>query len=131
MTATNIETPAARATDAQSSHLAALEVTASGKRQTHIQQLEKVLTTYTDGLTSAEVAHIVVAAHPDLNRHECARRLADGMGTSFQNVMPGEPLTADGKPIRNMRECRVTTRKCLIWYPTEKTLKKYGKWEAA
>lgn len=127
MTATNIATPAARATDPATSHMAADAATASGLRQSHIQQLEVVLCMYPDGRTSAEIAHIVADKFPDLNRHEVARRLADGMGISFDNVPAGELRVAAGEPVRNVRKCAVSGRSCLVWYPTAALLASYGK----
>jgi len=128
-TATNIQTQSARRGDPITSHLAAAEVTASGKRQCHIEQLESVLVTYPDGLTSAEIALMVADAYPHLTRHEVARRLPDGMGTSFQNVPAGSPLTAAGEPIRDARKCAASGRLCLVWYPTQALINKYAQRE--
>ncbi|HBA34860.1 MAG TPA: hypothetical protein DCZ12_12065 [Gammaproteobacteria bacterium] len=126
-TATNIATPAARSGDPASSHAAADAVTGSGRRQTHIEVLEKYLAFFGAGLTSAELANRLVDSNPELNRHEVARRLADGKGLSFENVPAGDDLFADGEPVRNMRRCAVTGRSCLVWYPTAKALLKYGR----
>ena len=126
-TATNIATPAARSGDPSSSHAAAEAVTGSGRRQTHIEILEKHLAFFGAGLTSAELAKRLSGKHPELDRHEVARRLSDGNGTCFQNVPAGMDLFAEGEPVRNMRLCSATGRSCLVRYPTAKALLKYGR----
>lgn len=98
---TNIQTPAARRYDPETSHMAAAEVTRSGKRHTHIRMLADVLEIHS-GRTSAELAVIVAAKHPELDRHEVARRLADGKGVVF---MQGPK-----------RLCSKTNRMCVTWF---------------
>lgn len=98
---TNIQTPAARRHDPETSHLAAAEVTRSGKRQTHIRMLAELLEVYA-GHTSAELAFMVADKHPELNRHEVARRLADGKGVVF---------------IQGPKKmCSATHRMCMTWF---------------
>lgn len=109
--ATNIQTPAARRNDPESSHLAAAGVTKSGKRRTHIRQLAELVVN-NPGQTSAELAFIAADVHPHLTRHECARRLPDGAGTMFTR---GES-----------RQCRQTNRLCLTWWPTDAAQELYG-----
>ncbi|MCH2040306.1 MAG: hypothetical protein MK185_06695 [Saccharospirillaceae bacterium] len=110
MVATNIQTPAARATDPKSSHIAAAEMNKTGKRQTHIKQLAEVVAS-NPGKTSAELAFIVADAHPHLTRHEVARRLPDGEGQVFTR---GEA-----------RKCTQTNRLCITWWPTEAAKAEY------
>lgn len=109
--ATNIQTPAARNTDPETSHMAAADVTASGKRQTRIRILAEIVAN-NPGLTSAEIAFMVADKHPDLTRHEVARRLADGKGTVVRQGIA--------------RKCRRCERACHTWWPTEAALRLYG-----
>ncbi len=78
----NIQTPAARNTDPESSHIAATAVTKKGVRKLRQQALTKLLIKeFAWGKTSAELARIVDPEHfPDdygLRRSEVARRLSD------------------------------------------------------
>lgn len=107
---TNIQTQAARNSDPISSHMAADEVTTTGKRQTHIRILSEIVAN-NPGMTSAEIAFMVSDKHPDLNRHEVARRLADGKGGALRQGVS--------------RKCRRSNRMCITWWPTECCLKMY------
>jgi hypothetical protein len=72
-----VETPAARATDPETSHIAAEQITASGKRASHQREILDLLRRC-DGRTSAELAALAQReglAH--LTRHEVARRLPE------------------------------------------------------
>jgi len=108
---TNIQTQAARNTDPITSHMAADDVTVSGKRQTHVRILSEIVAN-NPGMTSAEIAFMVSDKHPDLNRHEVARRLADGKGCTLRQGVS--------------RKCRRSNRMCITWWPTESCLKVHG-----
>ena len=107
---TNIQTQAARNSDPISSHIAAGDVTASGKRQTHIRILSEIVAN-NPGMTSAEIAFMVSDKHPDLNRHEVARRLSDGKGTTLRQGVS--------------RKCHRANRMCITWWPTKSCLRTY------
>jgi hypothetical protein len=107
---TNIQTQAARNSDPITSHMAADDVTLSGKRQSHIRILSEIVAN-NPGMTSAEIAFMVSDKYPDLNRHEVARRLADGKGTTLRQGVS--------------RKCRRANRMCITWWPSEKCLKTY------
>jgi hypothetical protein len=94
-----IETPAARATDPESSHLAAEQITRSGRRG---QQLALTIASVRSfpGYTSQELAE--KTGH---DRYMLARRLPEA-------VIAG----AVKKGI--IAECSVTRRKALLWWPT-------------
>ena len=94
-----IATPAARATDPESSHLAAEEITASGKRQ---EQIGLAITAVRDhpGNTSMELSELT-----GLDRYMLARRLPDAETAGA--IRRGE-----------QRVCQVSNRRALTWYPT-------------
>jgi hypothetical protein len=66
-----VSVPAARSTDVETSHIAAAEYTASGKRGTNVAKVI-ALVRANPGRTSAELARL-----SDLTRHEVARRLPE------------------------------------------------------
>jgi hypothetical protein len=101
---TNIQTQAARNSDPITSHMAANDVTTSGKRQTHIRMLSEIVTRNPD-MTSAEIAFMVADKHPELTRHEVARRLADCKGTTLRQGAS--------------RKCKQSNRMCITWFPME------------
>ena len=107
---TNIQTQAARNSDPLTSHLAADGVTVTGKRQSHIRILSEIVAN-NPGMTSAELAFMVADKHPELNRHEVARRLADGRGCTLRQGVS--------------RKCRRCNRMCVTWWPTEACLNAY------
>lgn len=111
MAATNIQTPAARRTDPATSHATAALITGTGQRQTHVRILAEVVAN-NPGMTSAELAFMLADKHPQLNRHETARRLADGKGTVVRQGIA--------------RKCRQCHRACVTWWPTEAALRLYG-----
>lgn len=63
--------PAARAKDPETSHIAAEKITESGKRVAACNIILAVLQEK-DGLTSKEIS-----ARCDLDRHQCGRRMVD------------------------------------------------------
>jgi CRP-like cAMP-binding protein len=95
-----IETPAARATDPDTSHIAAAEHTASGKRGT-IFAIVVVLVRARPGHTSAELAR-----YTDLTRHEVARRLPEGETAGA--IRKGEK-----------RRCAVNGTLAMTWWPQQ------------
>lgn len=94
-----VETPAARATDDVSSHLAAEDVTRSGARQRHIEIVATAVRKH-PGMTSAELAVLC-----GLDRHETARRLPDAITAGL--VKKGE-----------LRACARSGRLAVTWDPT-------------
>lgn len=99
-TARRIETPAARNTDPRSSHLAAAEVTVTGRRHDH-QQIVTAAVHAHPGLTSAELTK-----YTGLERHEVARRLPDA--------------AVAGKVVRGAeRRCANSGRIAVTWWPID------------
>lgn len=93
-----VETPIARARDPESSHLAAKEITANGKRQAQQQQTSDAVRAH-PGRTSQELAQIT-----GLDRYMLARRLP-------------ECVTAGTVKKGALIECIVTRRKAIAWWP--------------
>ena len=93
-----VETPIARNTDPESSHLAALEITASGKREDQQHQTITAVRKY-PGRTSQELAHLT-----GLDRYMLARRLP-------------ECVTAGAVKKGALIECTVTRKKAIAWWP--------------
>ncbi len=93
-----VETPIARRSDPASSHLAAAEVTASGKRQQQIGLVIDLVRKF-PGLTSMELAGM-----SGEDRYMIARRLP-------------EALTAGAIRKGEQRTCSVTGRLALTWWP--------------
>lgn len=102
-----IKTPAARATDPESSHLAAEEITESGVRQ---QQIGQAITAVRDhpGSTSRELAELT-----GLDRYMLGRRLSDAAATGA--------IRKGGKD--EMRVCQVSNRLALTWHPAAVSVK--------
>lgn len=100
-----IETHNARAMDPESSHRASEAITKSSKRQRHINLLVDFVTKH-PGMTSAEIA--VALQHPDIDRHESARRLADAKG-----------LLLKQGPARRCTACKGMAL-CVTWYPADR-----------
>ena len=95
-----VETPIARKSDPASSHLAAAEVTASGKRQQQIGLVIDLVRKF-PGLTSMELAGM-----SGEDRYMIARRLP-------------EALTAGAIRKGEQRACSVTGRLALTWWPAQ------------
>jgi len=94
-----IERPMARATDPESSHLAAEAMKISGKLG--FQQRKALqLVIANPGATSAELAR---ASDGMLDRYQVARRLPE---------LEAAELVTKGA----MRECEVTERPCVTWF---------------
>lgn len=93
-----VETPAARASDAPSSHAAADEADQSGRRHRHQRIVAAVVATH-PGCTSRELA-----GHCDLERHEIARRLPELVTAG--DVVKGEART-----------CSIGQRLATTWWP--------------
>lgn len=89
-------TPVSRATDPGTSHIAAEEVTRSGRRDSHVAMVMAVVRE-TPGLVAHEIAPLV-----GLDYIECVRRLSDAKnrGLAFQ----GPPAKWQGRP-------------CVTWWP--------------
>ena len=94
-----IQTPIARRTDPESSHLAAEHVTRSGARAHQQAQAVAAVRAY-PGCTSFELA-----TRTDLDRYMLARRLPDAETAGA--IRRGE-----------QRVCQVSNRRALTWYPT-------------
>jgi hypothetical protein len=96
----NIQTPAARNTDPDTSHLAAHSVTTTGTRHTNNQKCREAVEN-NPGASSAKIAKIT-----GLDRHEAARRLSDLRGISVEQ----------GEPVR----CKLcNNRLCVTWWPKD------------
>lgn len=95
-----VETPAARATDPETSHIAAAEHTASGKRGTNVAAVIDLVRAC-PGLTSAELARRSV-----LTRHEVARRLP-------------EAETAGAVRKGEKRRCSANGTLAMTWWPQQ------------
>ena len=93
-----VETPAARASDPETSHLAAEEVTASGVRQQQIGLAIAAVRAHPDR-TSMELS--VVTGH---DRYMLARRLPDAETAGAVRKGPA-------------RTCTVSGRKAVTWLP--------------
>ena len=98
----NIQTPAARSGDPESSHAAADEVTKSGARQ-YQMALVVDLVHKTNGKTSRELA----ALH-DQDRYMVARRLSEA-------ETAGEVMKGD------IRICEIGKRKAVTWWVKDRT----------
>lgn len=95
-----VHTPAARATDPATSHLAAEAITASGARDAQ-QQLAAEVVQKHPGHTSNELAGFC-----DLDRYALARRLP-------------ECATAGAVRRGPARLCRVSGRSAVTWWPVD------------
>ena len=94
---TSDRAPLAAATDPVSSHLAAAEITSSGRRASQKAAIVSWLRGQSHPLTSMEIAHAA-----GLDRHLVARRLPD--------------LERDGMVERcALRECRASNRPAITW----------------
>lgn len=93
-----VETPAARATDPQSSHAAADLVTLTGTRHNHMGLVIDAVRRF-PGLTSAELT-----PHTGLERHEVARRTSDAETAGA--IVKGE-----------LRKCSLSGRLAVVWRP--------------
>jgi hypothetical protein len=95
-----VDTPAARTTDPDTSHIAAAEHTASGKRGTNVAHVIDLVRLH-PGCTSAELAR-----YTSLTRHECARRLP-------------EAETAGAIRKGEKRRCAQNGSLAVTWWPFE------------
>ncbi|KAF1009517.1 MAG: hypothetical protein GAK28_00155 [Luteibacter sp.] len=93
-----IDTPAARSTDPETSHIAAAEHTASGKRGTNVAAVIDLVRLH-PGCTSAELAR-----YSTLTRHEVARRLP-------------EAETAGAVQKGPKRRCNCNGTLAVVWIP--------------
>jgi len=95
-----VETPASRATDPVTSHLAAEQHTASGARA-HQQRQALAAVRQFPGRTSFELAMVT-----DMDRYMLARRLPE-VETAGE-VVKGHP-----------KRCSVTGRQAVTWWPVD------------
>lgn len=95
-----IETPIARASDPMSSHLAANEMTASGRRGQQIAWAIAAVRAY-PGRTSQELCEVT-----GIDRYTLARRLPDA-------------VTAGAIRKGIQRACSVTGKTALTWWPVD------------
>lgn len=93
-----VDTPAARATDPETSHIAAEQHTASGQRGSNVAAVIDLVRA-SPGRTSAELAR-----HSRLTRHEVARRLpeAETAGAVYKGAK---------------RRCEVNGSLAMTWWP--------------
>ncbi len=85
--------PLAAAADPISSHLAAAELTSSGRRASQKAEIVAWLRTQERPLTSMEITHAA-----DLDRYMVARRLPDLERDGFVERGPMRVCTASGRP---------------------------------
>ena len=93
----NIQTPASRRNDPETSRMAERQITDSGKRQTH-QRIIAAFVAGHPGHTAAEIGE-----KTGLGQHECAMRLSDLFGSGWQRTedntwlrpTTGEPYSLD------------------------------------
>lgn len=96
-----VETPAARSTDDDTSHIAADKHTASGKRHTNLQAVVDVVRVH-PGMTSAELSKWINLGKDTY--HEVARRLP-------------EAVTAGAVLKGYRRHCLVNGSLAMTWWP--------------
>ena len=94
----NIQTPAARNTDPQSSHIAAENITNSGRRVGQQAQVALLVKRH-PGLTSAELSRKT----EQLKREQIARRLPELEGVLIERGVP--------------RKCGICKISCDTWWP--------------
>lgn len=99
-----IQTPAARGTDPESSHLAAEKMARTGKRAKQIECVAEAVRLY-PALTAAELAQMCGADY-GMDRYAFSRRLADA-------ATAGLVLKAE------QRRCSVTCNTSLTWMPPQ------------
>lgn len=108
-----VETPAARASDPQSSHEAAAVHTATGKRAAQQARALEAVRAFPER-TSAEIA-----SRAGLDRYELARRLPEIRTAGFVENVPDEsqPKDATGQFPPLLRKCNVTGKRAMLWRP--------------
>jgi hypothetical protein len=94
----NVQTPAARRTDPETSHLAAAHIIANGARGHNQRQAAEAVRNF-PGRTSRELA-----AECKMDRHELARRLP-------------ECKRAGAVFIGAVKTCSISGRQALTWWP--------------
>lgn len=99
-----VETPIARSSDPESSHRAANEITASGRRQQQIAMVIDMVRKF-PGMTSMELAGMTGE-----DRYVLARRLP-------------EAVTAGAIAKGQQRPCSVTGKLALTWWPVDPGMK--------
>jgi hypothetical protein len=99
-----VETPIARSSDPESSHRAAAEITASGRRQQQITMVINMVRKF-PGMTSMELAGMTGE-----DRYVIARRLP-------------EAATAGAVCKGQQRSCAVTSKLALTWWPVDPGMK--------
>ena len=99
-----VETPIARANDPESSHRAANEITASGRRGQQIAQTIAAVRAF-PGRTSQELCE-----KTGIDRYTLARRLP-------------EAVTAGAICKGQQRACSVTGKLALTWFPVDSGMK--------
>lgn len=95
----------ARATDPDTSVMAARRTVASGRRDAHVSRIVAAVNA-NPGATSAELAQIT-----GLERHEAARRTSDAAHDGLIRKRVGP----DGKPMK--RTCGVSGHAAVVWLP--------------
>lgn len=96
----DVQTPAFRATDPETSELAAIEITASGERKRQQDATAEAVRKH-PGKTSHELAQVT-----GLNRYALARRLPECV--TGKEVVKGAART-----------CAVSGRKAVTWWPVQ------------
>ncbi|GAA0907572.1 hypothetical protein GCM10009552_15700 [Rothia nasimurium] len=96
-----LETPAARANDSDTSHVAARKHTSTGQRQSNLQAVADLVSRM-PGLTSWELSRFIELGRDTY--HEIARRLPDA-------------VTAGAVKKGVVRACTVTGNQSTTWWP--------------
>lgn len=116
----NVETPAARATDPETSHAAAEDITASGVRQEQQARALAAVRAF-PGMTSHELA-----AAARIDRYELARRLPEVRAAGLihntpDHARPADPVTGRLWPAK--RTCAESGRPAMTWEPGPEPLR--------
>lgn len=111
----NIQTPAARANDPISSHLAADEMNQSGSRHAQGQRvIAAMIEAYKSGriTRSRGITTKELSVYYGLDRHMVARRMSD-LETARQAYRSGPDET---------RRCDISERQSQEWWPSERVM---------
>ena len=107
------DTPIARRTDPVTSHLAACEVTRSGKRGAQQRLVHNYVVKF-PGHTSQELAEICQQHGGALDRYDFARRLPE---LASERDIHGNHCKAFITRGMSKRLCRITGKLATVWYP--------------
>ena len=113
LTIFDVQTPAARSIDPETSHIAAEKHTKSGKRYAHkalvLKTLRREYMRYGRGFTGGELTELINRSGNSMDHTEVVRRLSDMTSSEAQCLME------DGKAVK--RRCRVRGSMARVWVP--------------